>query len=412
MRGLVSDSLVAKLSTDDYRHATGSLDSIRQCARSRTQAELTALTPLTRFKDFMSGIAVISAFNPYNYGMYSVDLAASQFFTALGVPFTSVVTQGRTRTGRLRFELRREPAFFEQFHTVVYWGDFLNNPMWGAGDYAWREFHRHGARDRAQGFANWRDLYLNLKRHQPQLRVVAAGGCFLGANGQALAEVCGDFAEFLGSAELVAPRDERSSQIVGELAPGASAMPGIDCAWLLSFPPRPPVIDSNYFVCFLGRTLRRDDRSFLRELAARSGLIPVWVDWLNLRRPRFIAHWNFERMHRLIAGARFVVTDAYHLAINALNRGVRTICLYDAEHSESDGTCADAKKRALLQQVGMSSLLVDVRETKSLAERIAALIDSVDQRAEAQAFEKIACRRDEFRRLLSRTLMPDKSNPS
>ena len=354
----------------------------------------------------MHRIAVISAFNPYNYGMYSVDLAAHQFFSELGVPFTPVVTQQRTRTGRLRFELVRDASQFAGFDAVVYWGDFLNNPMWGAGAYVQREAKRHKVHDPQSAWENWCALYLDLKRRHPTLRVFAIGGCFLGADGPALPRARAQFEEFIQSAELVTPRDDRSLAIVRQIAPGDRVLPGMDCAWLLPFAPRANTDDSSYFVCFLGRTLRRQSRRFLGELARMQGLRPIWIDWMNLNRPRFIAHWNFERMHRLIAGARFVVTDTYHLTINALNRGVRTVCLYDAGQSESDGTCGDAKKRALLEQLGMTSMLVDVQGEKSLAGRIAERLESVDPQAEAEAFANIARRREGYRATLLAGLKP------
>lgn len=356
----------------------------------------------------MPGIAVISAFNPHNYGMYSVDLAAHRFFGELGVPFTPVVTQERTRTGRLRFELLRDSARFAEFDAVVYWGDFMNNPMWGAGDFVAREAKRHHVHDPQRAWENWCELYLNLKHQHPKLRVFAFGGCFLGADGPALARARTQFQEFIRSAELVLPRDERSLAIVRQAAPGGHVLPGMDCAWLLPFAPRAENSNWSHFVCFLGRTLRRRSRSFLRELARRTGLRPIWVDWMNLRQPRFIAHWNFERMHRLIAGASFVVTDTYHLTINALNRGVRTICLHDAAQGETDGTCGDAKKGALMTQTGMASMLVDLRAKGSLADRICEKLEGVDARAEAAAFENIDRRRKDFRETIQAALKPDK----
>ena len=41
--------------------------------------------------------------------MYSVDLAAEQFFGELQLPVTHLVSQARLRTGRLRFRLLRSP---------------------------------------------------------------------------------------------------------------------------------------------------------------------------------------------------------------------------------------------------------------------------------------------------------------
>ncbi len=353
----------------------------------------------------MAGIAVISAFNCHNYGMYSVDLAADHFFRELGLPFTHVVTQRRTRVGKLRFQLLRRPEDFAGFDRVVYWGDFLNNPMWGAEDYANREMRRHGVRDPATGLANWSELYLNLKRHHPAVSVFALGGCFLGADTRTSQPTRDHLVDFLQSAELVLPRDGKSLEIVRELAPVEHVRPGMDCAWLLPFGPKPQVSESRYFVCFLGRTLRRQHKRLAAELAKATGLQPVWLDWLNLRLPRFVAHWNFNRMHRLIAGARFVVTDTYHLVINALNRGVRTVCLYDASQSPTAGSCGDVKKQVLMEESGFASMLVEVAGSVPLAQRIHRRLQTCDEQAESASFARLAQRRSEFRRELRAALM-------
>lgn len=345
----------------------------------------------------MPGIAVIAAFNPYNYGMYSVDLAAEHFFSNLGAPFSPVVTQCRTRTGRLRFRLLRDPDDFAEFDSVVYWGDFLNNPMFGADDYVTREARRHKVRDPEQAWENWCRLYLQLKQRHPQLRIFALGGCFLGADGPALARTGGAFQEFIQSATLVTPREARSLEVVQRLAPAPHVVPGMDCAWLLPFPAQPaPPTAAPYFVAFLGRTLRRQNHGFLDELARRTGLRMVWIDWNNLRPPRFLAHWNFERMHRWIAGAQFVVTDTYHLVVNALNRSVRTICLYDAEQRGSDGTCGDLKKQALVAQAGAAARLVEVRDPASLSRRIQEQMEACNSDVAKRAFENIAHRRHDY----------------
>lgn len=390
---------------DDFHSFCGAGLPAKPAATS--VAARTAGANLTRFGVFlhdMGRIAVISAFNCHNYGMYSVDLAAEQFFNELGLPFTQIVTQQRTRTGRLQFHLRRQPSEFAVFDRVVYWGDFLNNPMWGAVDYSHREVQRHGVTGREQAGKNWQELYLNLKRYHPALRVFAIGGCFLGAAGTGLERFRRPLEEFLQSAELVMPRDEPSFEMVQRLAPAGRVRQGMDCAWLLPVEPARKAAASSHFICFLGRTLRRRQPRLAGELARATGLRAVWIDWLNLRPPRFLAHWNFSRMRRLIAGARFVVTDTYHLAVNALNQGIPTICLYDAKQSAEQGTCGDAKKRALMEEAGLAAQLVDVGEPGSLARRIRERLAASDPAEAAAAFAQIAQRRTDFRKFLRQAL--------
>jgi len=350
------------------------------------------------------GIAVVSAHNPLSYGMYSVDLAAEQFFGELGLPATHVVTQGPTRSGRMRFRLVRSPQELAAFGTVVYWGDFLNNPMWGERDYAGREVKRGWSATREAAWPQWCELYLDPWRLAPATRVFAIGGCFLGADGPAPAGTAERFARFIRSAELVAPRDGRSLETVRRLEPGGRLEEGMDCAWLLRHPPPPDRSGSRYFVCFLGRTLRGRDRGFLDALARRTGLRPVWLDWLNLDKPRFVADWRFRQMQRRIAGAAFVVTDTYHLVINALNRGVPAVCLHDGSQSAQDGTLGDCKKVALLEQLGLPGLLVDVTTPDDLAGRIAAAVEATAGPALEAPLAAFARRRADYVDLLRRAL--------
>lgn len=56
-------------------------------------------------------LAVVTALNPSNAGMYSVDLAAEQFLQSLG--FDPVLFRGQTRKGR-----RRERFGAQRFRAV------------------------------------------------------------------------------------------------------------------------------------------------------------------------------------------------------------------------------------------------------------------------------------------------------
>lgn len=354
----------------------------------------------------MAGVAVVSAFNPDNYGMYSVDLAAQQFFADLGMPVAQVVTQGPRRVGRLHLRLVRTAQDLAAFDTVVYWGDFLNNPVWGEDDYSTREVKRGWSSTREAALASWRELYLDLRPRAPGTRIFVVGGCFLGADEWMAANSDAGFTDFLRGADRVLPRDPSSHALLQRLVPEARVEAGMDCAWLLDHPSASKRRQADYFVCFLGRTLRGQGRSLLRDLARQSGLRPVWIDWLNLDKPRFIADWRFRQLHRLIAGARFVVTDTYHLLINTLARGVPAICLHDGSQLRQDGTLGDHKKSLLMTQLGLSWLLVDVAAT-------ADIVAAIRQRGEACAGGEFATaardlmdRRDGYRRRLRELFKP------
>jgi len=318
----------------------------------------------------MAATAVISAFNPLNCGMYSVDLAAEQFFGWLRLPVTQLVTQDRLRTGRLRFRLLRSPGELAAYDNIVYWGDFLNNPMWGERDYVPREVKHGWSRSAEAAWVQWRSLYLEARQHAPQARVFAIGGCFLGADAGTTRPLGDSLRGFFDSAELVTPRDGRSLQVARAIAPAARIEAGMDCAWLLDPPAARRGRRGGYFACFLGRTLGEGDRGLFHEIGRRTGLKPVWVEWLRLGKSPWLADRRFRRKRRLLAGARFVVTDTYHLAINALNCGTPVVCLFDGSRQGQDGTLGDYKKLALMEQLGLADWLLEVSDAQRLAARI------------------------------------------
>jgi hypothetical protein len=59
------------------------------------------------------------AYNPHNSGMYSVDLSARQYFTALGVDHELCVSQNRTRVGVLRYRLVRSADELRHIDTLA-----------------------------------------------------------------------------------------------------------------------------------------------------------------------------------------------------------------------------------------------------------------------------------------------------
>lgn len=348
----------------------------------------------------MTATAVISAFNPLNCGMYSVDLAAEQFFGELQLPVTHLVSQERLRTGRLRFRLLRSPAELAAYDNIVYWGDFLNNPMWGERDYVPRELKHGWSRSADAAREQWRMLYLEARHHAPRARIFAIGGCFLGADA-ATARPLGDgLRGFLDSAALVTPRDGRSLDIVRAMAPDARIEEGMDCAWLLAPPPAGRARGPGYFACFLGRTLEAGDRGFLDELGHRTGLKPVWLDWLRLGKSPWLADRRFRRMRRLLAGARFVVTDTYHLSINALNCATPVVCLFDGSRQVQDGTLGDYKKLALMEQLGLADWLLEVGDGRDLAPRIAGRLEALSEVGIDGALAAFSGRRERYRQRL------------
>lgn len=114
-------------------------------------------------KDF--AIICAANINKRNSGMYSVDLAAQHYFSKLGRSYDLCMTQGDSEVGNLRFRKLRTPEDLRDYKNIVYWGDFQNNPLWGANDYSDKEIAYEGVASREDAFSNWANRYLLLHRH-------------------------------------------------------------------------------------------------------------------------------------------------------------------------------------------------------------------------------------------------------
>ncbi len=310
----------------------------------------------------MSRIAVVCAYNPRNSGMYSVDLAARRFFSALGLEHELCVTQGRTRVAALRYRLVRSAEDLRGFGSVVYWGDFLNNPMWGAGDYAQREVSRYRANDPLEGFENWRALYLRAASSLPNsTRIFSFGGCFMGMD-SALegASVRGAMREFVQRASAVVVRDPLSFEALSRLDGSQSKVSlGFDCASLMA-ERSPSSFRGRYFAHSFNRSLGDEaSRALVAAVERETGLSGIAVDWLFARWPKRVLHARFALNLSLMRHARFCLTDTYHFAINSMTQGTLPLCVVRDEPAVSS-TLNEVKKMALLSMVGLDAALLRV----------------------------------------------------
>ena len=74
---------------------------------------------------------------------------------------------------------------------------------------------------------------------------------------------------------------------------------------------------------------------------------------------------------------RFVLTDVYHLAVNALNHGTPVI-LISRKNGETKSTVDDQKKYALVKQVGATRLHLPLHDDASLASQAEKIIETYE----------------------------------
>ncbi len=307
-------------------------------------------------------LAVVCAENlrGYNAGMLSVDRAAVSYFKALGRTFDLCLMDGPRKTGKLRYRNIESPAQLAEYRSVVYWGDFQINPMWGRVDVTGRLLRRKRVGSAEEAIAYYVERYLDIGRFIPESSSVhAVGQCMLGA-GPALEEgpapirlaLQEGMTAFWRRARQVIVRDPVSFAWAHPQAPGV-VVQGVDCAFLqLAL----RAAKQDYFIFDFGRCLGREQGAALAEaVAGRTGLRAIPIRWLGGSSRWRVPGSHFNRMARLISGARFALTDIYHLCVNALVRRTPPFCL-SRRGGEIRSTLSDAKKEALFAMLGTDAL--------------------------------------------------------
>lgn len=358
--------------------------------------------------------AVILAAGRRNSGMYSVDSAAAAYFAASGLEYRLFVAQRHpadhgSAAGQT-IHLLQSPEELDDYPQIVYWGDFLNNPAYGNGDFCNRDLRYGHSETRAQAIERWARLFTLKGDHKPR-RVVSVGNNFQ----HDFSVKAGTYAPALRRLEerftAILPRDRHSFQNLSRsfsYEGMAKVMPGMDCAFLL-----PPLHQAKraHFCYFFGRSGFADPTGLVRMTEAKTGLCGVnLAHWLSLDDRRSEA--QFQDFRREIAAAQFVLTDTYHLCINSFTLRTPVIGL-GKRAARQTGTLGDFKKRTLFDMIAMEDSYVEqdaAAETEpEFYQRV--LRDAVPDPAsgffDAARFSLMQALTARFRQRLDRLLLAD-----
>lgn len=333
-------------------------------------------------------IAVILASNIANTGMYSVDLAGFRLFESFDQTVDYFMAgaggaYGVFKYGQLPVHHLSHPEMLRDYDTVVYWGDFTTNPQYGMDDFFLLRERHDGADTRSKAFGVWLDLLMLRRIEKGGMRIFSFGQNFqslpVAAKRMDLTVIAPLYARF----DAFLPRDPVSCDKLAATFPGIAGdriMAGTDCAFLLDGAVRNARPDGARDIgAFLFRSNIQNPRVLGEALQADGHRVTDIRRWLGA--PTNALHTHFRDKCDQIRSFGCVITDTYHLAVNAIREGVTPIVLGRTDR-EQLSTVSDYKKRVLLHDLGAEDLHVEVpgdmlddATIESITSKVAAILD-------------------------------------
>lgn len=327
-------------------------------------------------------IALLCARPPeQNTGMVTVDLAGTSLLTR-AFPGVRVEPYYFGNPGRLPYPRGWLPFSYRDAWTErdaylaadcrIVWGDFSHSAaLWQPVREAWLpEVDPPTREDIARIAFLWDQPDALLRRS------ASFGGTIITNTGASwqdplYREAFGHFYRRAASALL---RDAISAAILAEFRPEARTL-GIDCAFLnedadlARLPGFAPAARQPRIGVFFGRTPGLDRLlGFAREFARACGWPAEWIGWFHTRRRQrlLVRARGFAPPAEQpppgaalahLASCSAIVTDTYHLAINAWRMGIPVVCIGTGAGAMDD-SLADKKKEILFRMYGADGFYV------------------------------------------------------
>ena len=305
---------------------------------------------------------VVTAYNPSNSGMYTVDLAAENFLARHGIAGNYLRAhmnpwKNSTRFGRQRFSRLKNPKQLLGKQPTLYWGDFTTSPLYGLQEFTRRDIERKHSRNSSEALERWLDLFLLSQSDVSTNKVLSFGQNFQSVNSvlsslppaqhKAIVDA------YRSNFDTFLVRDPASAIEMAALVSGSRAevIEGRDPAFLLDdaveFPDALTSTALEEFCFFFGRSSLINVETLVERIESKTGLKAVKLaKWLKLN--KYDAHREVGEMMEKIGGARFVITDTYHLCVNALRIGTPAISLAGDDEKQLS-SLSDYKKKVLFE---------------------------------------------------------------
>ncbi len=315
-------------------------------------------------------ILIICAPQTYgcNTGMYSVDLAAWYFFSKFFPEATfqfSVLYPHKCDFGDnpiVTHPLLEDPDIYESVDRIVFWGDFLH-----AYDYRNAIIQQMVMQGLSKSECDAKHLvrkFMYLSHADKKLlnKVVIYGGTMLFNDSTCVqdTEYINDLKNLFRNCRRVWMREPYSALAIAEYTDNYTAsFHGTDCAQLLGRDflealsgeePDSHSKPQKVLGLFMGRGKMPFDNlvGFLDRIKQRLNVSLAWIDWG--KKPFFLDRTEevFSKFPELqefqltgrtpleiLANLRkvdFVISDTYHVCVNAWNLGIPAICVIDNYH--------------------------------------------------------------------------------
>jgi hypothetical protein len=373
----------------------------------------------------MRSFAVICAHPPgFNAGMHSVDMAFRQVFARHAIageahfyclPAVRSAVEAKAALPIVYEDAYQRLSAIRDSDVVVYWGDFLHSRMY------LQELRRRLTR-------KWPDktqdeiisiqravLLLEGARSRPGT-IIVFGGNLSPLDTVTLADekYTRSLSELYRRSALVLMRDPFSAVAVNHvMSDFGNNHCGVDCAFLLDDTPSLSLYETRSrrsrlplgVGVFVGRAPAQSYGTYLaffQRICEQLGSTGTWLPWLYDRRPKVLEEYGgvfdvttapcgFEDTLSLLDGCDVVLTDTYHLCVNAWARGIPAICVGRGADAMS-ATTGDKKKELLYSMLGLGNLHV-YAETLGSAEVERNAMDEIVESVCASVLSEVEMRR-------------------
>lgn len=334
-------------------------------------------------------VSLISAYPGLNTGMLSVEYSfesickCNPHWEVSRYCLETDFAVHQAQIGSLRYAKLTDRAQLSSSDRVVYWGDFLHWRGYLHQDLADRNNRNHSKIEDSELIDKYYASFF--LEQQPELleRAVLYGGTLYPLNFMDFADVryTKNLSNILQTARLARFRDAYSAEFARRISGEQKQFMGMDPGFLWDTADIAATEDHRYLAYSFGRSGQDEVlKDFAVKLARYLNLEPLYVDWFG-----FTGMSNeVVRKISAIKGAALVLTDIYHMGVNALREKKLTYMIGNGA-SYAFGTLSDKKKEVLFKQYFLEPFylyvenIVNPLSHATLFKVIGSYLESVDQ---------------------------------